>query len=123
MKIGIKTAMIALVAGLALFTAACPKRVSIGDVLANPGRYQNKSVAVAGTVEDSWGLNVPGTPLRGGAYKIDDGTGSIWIITQDAVPGRGVRIGVKGKVASGVNIGGRSYGVAIREEDRRYAGR
>ena len=27
-----------------IFTAACPKRVSIADIEANPGRYQDKDV-------------------------------------------------------------------------------
>jgi hypothetical protein len=102
------------------FTAACPKRVSIAEIEANPSRFQNKDVAVAGVVRDSYGLNIPGTPIRGGAYKIDDGTGSLWIFTDDIVPGRGAEVGVKGRVGSGVSWKGRSYGLGLYEKDRKF---
>lgn len=102
-----------------LLLAACPKRVSIADIEANPSRYSDKEVAIAGTVRDSYGLTIPGTSVRGGAYKIDDGTGSIWVITQDSVPAKGARIGVKGRVGSGVSWNGKNYGLGMYEEDRR----
>jgi hypothetical protein len=103
-----------------LFAAACPERTSIGDIEANPSRYQNKNVAIAGTVRDSYGINIPGTKLRGGAYKIDDGTGSIWILTEEGVPTTGAQIGVKGRIGSGINWNGRNYGLGLYEKDRRF---
>ena len=111
--------------GIALFTAvfaaACPERTSIADISANPSRYANKDVAIAGTVQDSYGVSIPGTPIRGGAYKIDDGTGSIWVLTEDQVPTKGTQIGVKGRIDSGVNWKGRNYGLGMYEKDRRLA--
>ncbi len=109
---------IIVTAGLA--AAACPERTSIADINANPSRYQNKDVAIAGTVRDSYGVNIPGTPIRGGAYKIDDGTGSMWIITEEGVPSRGAQIGVKGRIGTGVNYNGRNYGLGLYEKDRRF---
>lgn len=103
-----------------LFLAACPDRTTIADIEANPSRYQNKEVAIAGTVQDSYGINIPGTRLRGGAYKIDDGTGSIWILTEEGVPTKGAQIGVKGRVGSGINWHGRNYGLGLYEKDRRF---
>ncbi len=102
-----------------VFLAACPKRVSIEDIEADPSRYSEKEVVVAGTVKDSYGVTVPGTSVRGGAFKIDDGTGSIWIITRDSVPSKGARIGVKGRVGTGVNWNGKNYGLGILENDRK----
>ncbi len=107
----------------ALFAAACPQRVSIADIEANPAKYQNKEVAIAGTVKDSYGISIPGTSVRGGAYKIDDGTGSIWIISETTVPTKGAQIGVKGLVGNGVNWNGRNYGLGMYEKDRRIRGR
>ncbi|QQS33286.1 MAG: hypothetical protein IPM50_01530 [Acidobacteriota bacterium] len=110
-----------LLLGSVVFLAACPDRKSIAEVSANPGKYANKDVVVAGRVVDSYGIGVPGTRYGGGAYKIDDGTGTIWVIaTEGNVPGRGAQIGVKGRVSSGVNWRGRNYGLAIYEKDRRY---
>lgn len=107
-----------LVSGL--FLAACPERTSIADIEANPSKYQNKEVAIAGTVRDSYGINIPGTPIRGGAYKIDDGTGSIWIVTEEGVPTKGTQVGVKGRVGSGINWHGRNYGLGLYEKDRKF---
>lgn len=103
----------------ALFAAACPERTSIADIEANPSRFLDKEVAIAGTVSDSYGVSIPGTPIRGGAYKISDGTGSIWVLTDEAVPSKGTQIGVKGRIGSGVNWKGRNYGLGMYEKDRR----
>ncbi len=113
-----------LLSGLVLltgiFSVACPDRTSIADIEANPSRYQNKEVAIAGTVRDSYGINIPGTRLRGGAYKIDDGTGSIWIFTEEGVPTNGAQVGVRGRIGSGVNWHGKNYGLGLYEKDRRF---
>jgi hypothetical protein len=116
-----------LVAGLALaalIATACPQRRTIADIQAHPGKYDNKEVAVAGVVRDSYGLSVPGTNIGGGAYKIDDGTGSIWIIVSEgSVPQKGAQVGVSGTIGSGVNWKGRNYGLGMYEQHRRYGKR
>jgi hypothetical protein len=108
-----------LVVFAGLFAVACPDRTSIANIEANPSRYQNKEVVIAGTVRDSYGVNIPGTRVRGGAYKIDDGTGSIWVVTEDAVPTKGAQVGVKGIIGNGVNWNGKNYGLGVYEKDRR----
>lgn len=119
----IKLLFSGLVVFVGLVAAACPERTSIADIEANPSRYQNKEVAIAGTVRDSYGINIPGTKVRGGAYKIDDGTGSIWVVTEGAVPNKGAQIGVKGLVGNGVNWNGKNYGLGLYEKDRRFGKR
>lgn len=104
-----------------LLAAGCPERKSIADIEHNPGKYQGKEIAVAGRVTDSYGLSIPGTGIGGGAYKVDDGTGAIWIVATDGnVPQRGSEVGVKGTVQNGVNWKGKNYGLGIYEKDRRY---
>ena len=115
-----KLLILGLVVLTGMFVAACPERTSIADIESNPSRYQNKEVAIAGTVRDSYGINIPGTPLRGGAYKIDDGTGSIWILTEEGVPTKGAQVGVKGIIGNGINWHGRNYGLGLYEKDRRF---
>ena len=95
-----------------LFTA-CPQRESISKVLADPARYRNKDVGLTGTVTDAYGA------LGVGAYELDDGTGRIWVATQRGLPSRGAKVGAKGRVRSGFNIGGRSFGTILEESDRR----
>ena len=122
MKKMTKTILIGLVLALGLLTAACPKRESIANIEANPSKYLNKEVGIAGTVRDAYGVNIPLTNIRGGVYKVDDGTGSIWVVTQGSVPSKGTKIGVKGKIQNGVNYNGKNYGLGMIEDDRRVQG-
>jgi hypothetical protein len=115
---------LSLVLIIGLLAAACPKRTSIADIENNPSKYFEKEVAVAGTVKDGYGISIP--LIRngeGGIYKIDDGSGSIWVITQKSVPTKGAQLGVKGKVQNGVNYNGKNYGLVIIEDDRRFKGK
>lgn len=115
--------LIAAVIVSVVFATGCPERTSIADIEANPSKYRDKEIVVAGTVKDSYGINIPGTDVRGGVYKIDDGTGSFWVISRDTVPLKGVKIGIKGRVGSGISWNGRNYGLGMYEEDRRIAKR
>ena len=109
---------------LSILATGCPERHTIADIERNPSKYDNKEVIVTGIVRDSYGLSIPGTRMGGGAYKIDDGTGSIWVLVTDGnVPAKGAEIGVKGVVGSGVNWKGRNYGLGLWEKDRRYGKR
>ena len=113
--------LLAAITSMVVFATGCPDRKSIADIEANPGRYANKEVVVAGTVRYSYGFGIPGTNIGGGAYKLDDGTGSIWVLVTDGnVPSKGAQVGVKGTVGSGVSWKGRNYGLGIYEKDRRY---
>jgi hypothetical protein len=105
--------LLAILAGVFTF-AACPSRTTIGKINADPQRYFDKEVGIAGTVVDSYGV-----PFVGGAYEIDDGSGKIWVVTERGTPSKGSRVGVKGHVVSGPVVKGRTFGTAIRESDRR----
>ena len=109
-----KIAAGAIVLAAVLFLTACPSQTTISRVNADPARYRNKEVAIVGTVTDSYGA------LGQGAYEVDDGTGRIWVVTRRGVPSRGARVGVKGRVYTGFNFGGRNYGTVIEETDRHF---
>lgn len=96
----------------ALLLTACPNKTTISDINADPGKYQNKEVGLIGTVTDSYGA------LGKGVYELDDGTGRIWVATTRGVPARGSRVGVSGRVYSGVQFGARNYGLGLKEENR-----
>ena len=112
----------ALILCVGLLTLGCPERKSIGSIEANPSKYYDKEVGIAGTVRDSYGVNIPLTQIRGGVYKVDDGTGSIWVVTQSSVPAKGTKIGVKGRIQNGVSYNGKNYGLGMIEDDRRFKG-
>lgn len=116
----IKAGFLCLILLVGIFTVACPKRTSIGDLQANPGKYQNKEVAIAGIVKTSYGVSIPLVDRSGGIYKVDDGTGSIWVITKRSVPSKDTRLGIKGKIQNGVNYNGKNYGLVLMEGDRKF---
>lgn len=102
-------ALIFLFAATLLLTA-CPQTPSVAEIQRNPGKYQGKEVGVHGTVGQTFGA------LGTGAYQIDDGTGSIWVLSQGyGVPGRGAKVKVVGTLMQGASLGGRNFGLAIRQ--------
>ena len=107
-----------LAAGLAVSASAKDK--SIADIESNLSKYQNKTVKVVGIVRDADGVNIPILGISGGCYKIDDGTGSIWVCSERGVPTKGTEVRVKGKLQSGAVIKGRNYGLVIIEKDRKF---
>jgi hypothetical protein len=72
---------------------------TINKLMADPQRYANHDVRLAGQVVKSVSL------LGRGAYQIDDGTGTLWVISKTGVPRRGAHVKVKGKVRDVVDLG------------------
>jgi hypothetical protein len=103
--------LIVFVVGFALVACDAQK---IGDITADPGRFQNKEVTVAGRVTQSFGA------LGRGIYQIEDGTGSLWVLAENrAVPSKGAMVGVKGRITPTVTFMGKNYATVMRESDRR----
>jgi len=111
------------IAAAVIFAAGCPQRKTIAEIERNPSRHINREFVIVGVVRDSYGLSIPGTPMRGGIYKVDDGTGSIWVVTERTVPSRGAEIAVRGTVGNGVSWSGRNYGLGMYEKNRKYGRR
>lgn len=120
MKNKTRAILLGLFLTVGLFVSACPQRTSISTIESNPSKYYDKDVAIAGTVENSYGLSIPILSQQGGIYKIDDGTGSIWVVTKRSVPSKGAKIGVKGRIQNGLNYNGKNYGLGMIEDDRRF---
>jgi hypothetical protein len=109
-----KTILFSLVLTLAFIATGCPSRTDISKIEGNPSKYLNKDVAIAGRVTNSFGI-----ALIGGIYKVDDGTGSMWVATSRGVPSKGAQVGVKGRIQEGVSYGGKNYGLGMIEDERR----
>ena len=87
---------------------------SIADLKYNPGRYQNKTVAINGVVTSSWG--VPLVPFK--LYKVDDGTGEVTVISQNGqTPTKGAHVKVKGRVNDVATFGGQAVGLHLEQRD------
>jgi hypothetical protein len=113
-----KVSLLSFVLAICFLATACPERTSIGNISANPSKYMNKDTAIAGTVRNSFGI-----ARIGGVYKVDDGTGSIWILTNNGVPTKGTQIGVRGEIQEGMTYGGKSYGLGMIEKERKIVKR
>jgi hypothetical protein len=99
-------------AAAAVLLAGCGS-VRIARINADPSRYQNRQVSVTGTVVNAVGL------MGTGGYKVDDGTGTIAVISSTGVPSSGSRVTVTGTVMSAGVVLGRPIGTAIRERHHR----
>jgi hypothetical protein len=101
----------------AMLAAGCASGASISQVKSNPGRYVDRNVTVSGTVTSAWG--VPLVPFK--MFQVDDGTGEILVLTDDLrVPSRGARVRVTGRVEEFAVLGGRSFGLHLKERDLDY---
>lgn len=111
-----KLARLVSALGLAVVVSGCAlslRSPNIADLQRRPGRYQDHSVSVSGVVTQSWGL--PLVPYR--FYKVDDGTGELTVLSQGSrMPARGEHVRVKGRVNEVAMLGGRAFGLHIREE-------
>ena len=79
-------------------SGACAAR-SVNQILADPSRYQDREVRVSGTVVESYSL------ASRGAYRIGDGSGELWVVSDRGVPRQGARITVTGKIRDKFNLG------------------
>ena len=92
----VTAAVVAASLGLAL--TACATK-SINDILADPSRYANRDVTVKGEVTQSVSV------LGHGSYKIEDGGGSLWVVSTKGVPRKGARVKVSGKIRDVADLG------------------
>ena len=86
--------------------------VKIADIKRNPERFENRAVTVHGKA-----AGVTKLPFMAESfYEIDDGSGTIVVVTQKALPPEGKKVFVRGKVKSAFKIGGQSYGLVVMED-------
>lgn len=100
---------------LALLMSGCAmalRNPSVAELKFNPGRYQNKTVAINGVVTSSWGI--PLVPFK--LYKVDDGTGELTVVAQNGrIPTKGSRVRVKGRVNDVATFGGQAVGLHLEQ--------
>lgn len=109
------TLMVAVLSTMLL--ASCAARsVRIADLKDRPGRYEDKTVSIRGTVTSS--VRLPFAPA--GWYKVDDGSGEISVVsTRGRAPSTGAHVQVKGRVNELASFGSQSIGLHIEERDRK----
>lgn len=109
--IGLLLAVIAL--------AACDSSHTdrVADIMNNPPAYAHKDVTVAGEVTKVYELPLGISDLA--AYRINDGTGQIWVVSHVGAPVVGDKVGLKGRVRPEGQFGDTNLGCVIEERERR----
>jgi hypothetical protein len=109
-RVAVPLVLVTMLSGCALAT----RRPSIAELKYNPGRYQDKTVAIDGVVTSSWG--VPLVPFK--LYKVSDGTGEVTVVSQNGrTPTKGAHVRVKGRVNDFATFGGQSLGLHLQQTD------
>ena len=93
-----RAGLMLLLGAVSLSALGCAT-TTISRILAEPQRYRQNDVHLAGNVTESVSL------LGQGAYKLDDGTGTIWVVSTHGVPRKGAAVKVKGKIRDVVDLG------------------
>ncbi len=106
-----RLAVLAVLAALALVPGCQGGTTPIKNLLDDPGTYDRKTVRVVGDVGSSLGV------LNYGAYQLDDGTGTITVVTQQqGAPRQGAKVAVEGEFRSAYTLGASSAAVIIEAQ-------
>ena len=104
---------IAIAALLLALVAGCQDTLPIKTLLDDPSQYDKRTVRIVGTVSGSLGI------LGYGAYRIDDGTGTLTVVSKEGgAPREGAKVGVEGEFRSAFNAGTETVAVLIEKERR-----
>lgn len=98
----------------ALFLAAaalvaCSPRTEIRQILNDPRGFEGKTVTVEGDVGEVFSLFV----IK--YFQLDDGTGSIGVVSDQPLPSQGQRLRVTGKVHEAFSIGASRLTVIVEQ--------
>ena len=99
--------------GLLLLTG-CPGATPIKELLDDPSRFEGKTVRIVGKVKESIGA------LGYGAYRIDDGTGTLAVVSKggSGTPRVGATVGVEGEFRSAFTLGTQTAAVLVESKRR-----
>ena len=98
---------------LALISTSCEQfkkltATKINDVLSHPRDYENKEITIYGTVTDAASMLVVKY------FVLQDGTGSIKVVTDRVLPKKGEQLSVTGNIQS-IEIGPERW-IVLREK-------
>jgi hypothetical protein len=91
--------LLSVLTAASILSGACAAKRTVNELLADPSRFRDDTVTLSGEVVDSYSV------ADKGAYRIDDGTGQLWVVSDSGVPRKSARVTVKGKVREGFNFG------------------
>ena len=101
-------ALLVLVLVAMIAVAGCKGTTPIKEILDDPSRFGTETVRIKGDVTESMGV------LGTGAYQVNDGTGTITVVSQaGGVPRQGAKVGVEGTVKPAFALGSQTVTVLM----------
>jgi hypothetical protein len=94
----------------ALLLVACTPVTPIKNIVEHPRDYAGRQVAVEGEVKGVFSLIVVKY------FTLDDGTGSITVVTERPLPKKGERLKVKGTVEEAFSLGDQTMTLVVEEK-------
>ena len=110
-----KTALLLFFLAVAAIACNAILATPIKKIIDNPRDYDGKTVTVSGEVTETFSLFVVKY------FVVDDGTGTITVVTDRALPKKGTKIRVKGKVSEMFSLGDTQALVIIEDSDKHEA--
>lgn len=105
--------LLLFVLAVSLFSG-CIGQEKISTILQNPEKYEGKIVTIKGKVTEVMSIPI----ISQGFYKVEDNTGTIWVVTKSGAPSKGKEVTVTGKVETAFKINEQSFGIIILEGER-----
>ncbi len=94
----------------AALVTACVGTTPIRDIVDHPRDYAGREVTVQGEVKGVFSLFVVKY------FTLDDGTGSITVITERPLPKKGERIRVRGRVEEAFSLGDQTLTLIVEDK-------
>jgi aspartyl/asparaginyl-tRNA synthetase len=100
-----------LVLALTLTLAACARVTPIKEIVDHPRDYADKAVTVEGEVKGVFSL------IFIKYFTLDDGTGSITVVTEKPLPNKGEHLKIKGTVKEAFSLGDQTMTLIVEEKE------
>ena len=108
-----KTALLLIFLAAAAIACSAIFTTSIKKIIDSPRDYDGKTVTVSGEVTETFSLFVVKY------FVVDDGTGTITVVTKKALPKKGTKLRVKGKVSEMFSLGDTQALVIVEDSDKK----
>jgi len=95
----------------ALLLAACARVTPIKNIVEHPRDYAGQEVSVEGEVTGVFSL------IFVKYFTLDDGSGSITVVTEKPLPRKGERLRVKGTVEEAFSLGDQTLTLIVEKKE------
>jgi aspartyl/asparaginyl-tRNA synthetase len=89
---------------------ACTKTTTVREITDNPRDYAGKQVTVMGEVTEVYSLFVVKY------FEVDDGTGTLSVLSSKPLPNKGQRIKVTGTLQEAFSLGDKTMTVLLEDQ-------